>query len=45
MIRPFRFTAGSHPADRLLPYPIFRTGFREVDEIDPINSTETEKQK
>ena len=45
MIRPFRFTAGSHPADRLLLYPMSRTGFREEDEIDPINFTEMEKQQ
>ena len=45
MTRPFRFTAGSHPADRLLLYPMSRTGFREVDEIDPIKFTEMEKQK
>ena len=45
MIRPFRFTAGSHPADRLLLYPMPRTDFREVNKIDPIKFTEMEKQK
>ena len=37
--------AGSHPADRLLLYPMSRTDFREVNKIDPIKFTEMEKQK
>ena len=45
MIAPFVIAAGSHPADRLLLYPMSRTGFREANEIDPIIFTEMEKQK
>lgn len=41
----FIIAAGSHPAGRLLLYPLPRTDFREVNETDPINFTEMEKQK
>ena len=36
MIAPFVIAAGSHPAERLLPYPMSRTGFREVDSTNKI---------
>ena len=45
MITLFTIAAGSHPADRLLLYPMSRTDSRKVNQIDPINSTEMEKQQ
>ena len=45
MIAPFVIAAGSHSADRLLLCPLPRTDFLEANQINPINSTEMEKQK
>ena len=38
-------TAGPCFTGRLLLYPMSHTDCREVNKIDPINSTEMEKQK